>query len=105
MILINGWLHLMVGHMDPKIDRGSWDEKAKKIHSLNVKAMNVLVYSLSETKYIRVSWCTSAQYIWVLLQVTHEGTSLVKYSKISLLTSQYEAFKIKDGESINSIYN
>lgn len=37
--------------------------------------------------------------------MTHEGTSQVKNSKISVLTSQYEAFKMEDGESINAMYN
>lgn len=43
--------------MDPQTGRGSWDEKAKKAHSLNVKAMNALFCSLGVTEYTRVS-CT-----------------------------------------------
>lgn len=47
--------------MDPIIERGSWDEKAKKAHTLNAKAMNVLFCFLSEIEYTRVSRCTLAQ--------------------------------------------
>lgn len=45
-----------------------------------------------------------AQEICQLLQVTHKGTSQVKESKISLLTSVDEAFKM-EGETTNTIYN
>lgn len=91
--------------MDCRTKRGSWDEKEKKAHSLNAKATNTLFCSLCETEYTRLSRCTLAQEIWELLQVTYNGTSQVKNSKISFFTSQYEAFKIEDGESINVMCN
>ena len=34
--------------------------------------------------------CKSAKQIWDLLEVTHEGTSKVKRSKIDLLMSKHE---------------
>lgn len=67
--------------------------------------MNALFFALNETKYMRVSRCCTAQDIWQLLEVTLEGILQVKESKINLLTCKYETFKIKDGESINAIYN
>lgn len=67
--------------------------------------MNAIIIPLYETKYTRVSWCTSAELILKLFQVTHEGTSQVKDFKISVLTSQFEAFKMEDCESINVTYN
>lgn len=58
------------GHMDPKIERGSWDKNVKKAHSLNA-----LFCLLCETEYTRASRCTSAQEIWELLKVAYEGLS------------------------------
>lgn len=67
--------------------------------------MNELFYSLCEIEYTWVFRSILAQEIWKFLQVTHEGTSQVKDSKISLLTLQFEVFKLANGESINVTYN
>lgn len=37
---------------------------------------------------------------WHCLQTAHEGTNLVKDSKVDMLTTQYENFVMKDGETI-----
>lgn len=67
--------------------------------------MNELFYSLCEIEYTWVFRSILAQEIWKFLQVTHKGTSQVKDSKISLLTLQFEVFKLENGESINVTYN
>ncbi|KAK2967897.1 hypothetical protein RJ640_001566 [Escallonia rubra] len=43
--------------------------------------------------------------MWKLLEVTHEGTNQVKETKINMLVQQYEAFKMKENESINEMYS
>ncbi|KAA3477076.1 UBN2 domain-containing protein [Gossypium australe] len=43
--------------------------------------------------------------IWNKLATTHEGTNQVKESKISLLTLDFELFKIKSRESIKEMFN
>lgn len=86
---IDLWQVVLDGHMDPTSERHAWDDKAKK-------AMNALFCALSDIKYTRVSRCLMAQEISQLIEVTHEGTSQVKESKINLLTSQYEAFKMEE---------
>lgn len=67
--------------------------------------MNAMFRSLYEKEYTRVSQCTSAQEIWEYFQVTHEGISQVKNSKIGFLTSQYEAFKREEGKTSMSSTN
>lgn len=77
---------MLDGHIDPTIDRGSWDVKAKKIHSLNAKTMNSLFYYFELNPiYKGVSLHFSSRNLGFI--VTHEGTSQVKDSKISLLIS------------------
>ena len=46
-----------------------------------------------------------AKEIWDKLEVTYEGTSRVKESKINLLVTQYEVFKMVESESINEMYS
>ena len=40
-----------------------------------------------------------------MLQVTHEGTSKVKQTKISILNNQFQSFKMKPNESIIDMYS
>ncbi|GLT88137.1 hypothetical protein SLE2022_061740 [Rubroshorea leprosula] len=42
--------------------------------------------------------------MWDMLEVTHEGTSQVKESKINRLIYMYELFKMKPEESIQDMY-
>lgn len=39
------------------------------------------------------------------LEITYEGTSQVKENKISLLVENYELLKMKDGESIQQMFD
>ena len=49
----------------------------------NAKAMNILHCALDPNEYNQIFTCESAKKIWDRLEVTHEGTSQVKESKIN----------------------
>ncbi|XP_070050889.1 uncharacterized protein [Nicotiana tomentosiformis] len=51
-----------------------------------------------------ISACQSAKKIWETLQTAHEGTTQVKQSKIDMLTTEYELFRMKDDESIQDMH-
>lgn len=82
--------------------RWSIDEKNK--YTLNSRAMNALFCGLSPEEYNKVSVCKTAKEIWDTLEVTNEGTSQVKDSKISTLMHKYEMFKMKPDETISEMY-
>ncbi|XP_070007669.1 uncharacterized protein [Nicotiana sylvestris] len=42
--------------------------------------------------------------IWEALQTAHEGTTQVKQSKIDMLTTEYDLFRMKDDESIQDMH-
>ena len=44
--------------------------------------------------------CTMAKEVWDTLEVAHIRTTQVKASKIHVLASQYEMFKIEQSESV-----
>nr|XP_016515261.1 PREDICTED: uncharacterized protein LOC107831977 [Nicotiana tabacum] len=52
----------------------------------------------------RISTCQLAKEIWEALQTAHKGTTQVKQSKIDMLTTEYELFKMEDDESIQDMY-
>ncbi|KAK2984121.1 hypothetical protein RJ640_006274 [Escallonia rubra] len=80
------------------------DAHEAQLFSMDDKAKNIISYGLDMNEYNRVSACETAREMWRLLEVTHEGTNQVKETKINMLIQQYEAFKMKEHESINEIY-
>jgi hypothetical protein len=91
------------GESKPKEPREYNDDDRKKM-SLNAKAINMLYCALDRNEFNRISTLSSAQEIWHTLEVTHEGTSQVKESKISMLVHSYELFKMKSDESISEMF-
>ena len=65
----------------------------------------ILHCGLSRDKFNRISVCSTAKKIWDKLEVTYEETSKVKETKINLLVTQYEVFKIDESEIIAHIYS
>ncbi|XP_057975241.1 uncharacterized protein LOC131162650, partial [Malania oleifera] len=81
-----------------------YDDDDMKAVSLNATAMNILYCSLDVNEFNRIMACSTAKEIWDKLEVTYEGTRDVKDSRIDMLTSEYEAFRMNVGESIQSMY-
>ena len=90
--------------IEPKI-RSEWTEAKIKKVQVNYKAINTLHCALNPTEFNRISTCKIAKEIWDKLKITHEGTSQVKESKITLLSNQYKMFKMQANESITSWFD
>ncbi|XP_015060475.1 uncharacterized protein LOC107006436 [Solanum pennellii] len=84
--------------------RQKYDEADRKKIEKGFKAKTLLVCGIGPDEYNRVSACESAKEIWDCLKTAHEGTEQVKESKIDMLTSQYENFKMKEGETIHDMF-
>ena len=54
-------------------------------------------------EYVRVSNCKNAKEMWDILQVTHEGTTVVKRSRINTLTHECERFIMNQNETIQDM--
>jgi len=48
--------------------------------------------------------CTVAKDAWDILRTAHESTSMVKSSRIQLLTTKFESLKMKEDETIQDYY-
>ncbi|GKV13570.1 hypothetical protein SLEP1_g24565 [Rubroshorea leprosula] len=94
----------IVGKREVPKEEIEWnDEDLEKI-MINNKAISMLQCALNPTEYHRVSGCDTAKEMWDMLEVTHEGTSQVKDSKINRLIYMYELFKMKPEETIQDMY-
>ncbi|KAK2975176.1 hypothetical protein RJ640_000103 [Escallonia rubra] len=69
------------------------------------KAKNIIICGLDINEYNRVSACETTREIWRLLEVTHKGTNQVRETKINMLVQPYEAFTLKENESVNEMYS
>ncbi|XP_070043047.1 uncharacterized protein [Nicotiana tomentosiformis] len=87
----------------PKTRKEFSDAEWKAIEK-NFRAKKILVYGIGTDEYNRISACQLAQEIWEALQTAHKGTIQVKQSKIDMLTTEYELFRMKDNESIQDIH-
>ena len=58
---------------------------------------------MNKEEFNRVSMARTANQIWQILQVTHEGTNKVKESKIFVLVHRFKLFKMKENEIISEM--
>ncbi|GKV41208.1 hypothetical protein SLEP1_g48774 [Rubroshorea leprosula] len=94
----------VVGESEVPKEEVEWNDKDLVKIMINNKAINMLQRALNPTEFHRVSGCDTAKEMWDMLEVTHEGTSQVKESKINRLLYMYELFKMKPEESIQDMY-
>ncbi|CAL1383598.1 unnamed protein product [Linum trigynum] len=97
------WDIVLDGPLEVKEARGKWTYTDKKNFQLNSKATNLMYCALGPEEYHRVTGCKSAKEIWDKLQISHEGTSHVKISRINSLKQEFESFIMKPDESIREM--
>jgi len=88
----------------PTTPYSEWTTIQKTNANLDSKAMNALFCAMEKNEFNRVSTASNAHEIWHILEVTHEGTSKVKETKISVLVHRFELFKMKDKETIAEMF-
>ena len=81
-----------------------WNDLENKVFSLNTKAMNALFCALDKNEFNRVSLCETTFDIWRALEITHEGTSRVKDSKVNFLLHDFELFRMQPSKTIGDMY-
>ncbi|XP_019226214.1 PREDICTED: uncharacterized protein LOC109207698 [Nicotiana attenuata] len=87
----------------PKTRKEFIDADRKAIEK-NFRAKKILVCGIGPNEYNRISTYQSAKEIWEALQIAHEGTTQFKQSKIDMLTTEYELFRMKDDESVQKMH-
>ena len=98
------WNIVENGFQLPSKPMNEWSDLEKKYFSLNAKAMNALFCALDKNEFNRISTCETAFDIWRTLEITHEGTSRVKDSKVNILLHDFELFQMQPSETIGDMY-
>lgn len=71
-----------------------WNEDDKKKIQHDKKTKNILALALEMDEFFRVSNCKTAKEIWETLETTNEGTKEVKRSRLSMISQEYEMFRM-----------
>ena len=82
----------------------AYNENDKKMMSKNAKAKYALICGLDRDIFKNIEHASSAHDMWKMLEVTHQGTSAMKETKIQLLVTQYENFKMLQHDTIANMY-
>ncbi|XP_059627755.1 uncharacterized protein LOC132270593 [Cornus florida] len=106
LVIVNGPFVPMKGFGAERVPKteAEWNTEDYKLISLNAKAKVNLNCAISPSEYNRVFTCTTAKEICDKLQITYEGTSQVKESKIDILIHQYELFHMNEDETISAMF-
>ncbi|XP_070003486.1 uncharacterized protein [Nicotiana sylvestris] len=75
----------------------------RKVVEKNFCPKKILVCGIGPDEYNRISACDTAKEIWEALQMAH-GTTQVKKSKVNMLITEYELFRMKDDESLQDMH-
>ncbi|KAM1814243.1 hypothetical protein ACFX11_027929 [Malus domestica] len=84
--------------------RREWSEDERSSSTFNQRALNALFTAVSPEQFNYISKCTTANEAWDILEVTHEGNSTVKESKLQDLITKFENIKMLDDESFSHFY-
>ena len=85
-------------------DESTWNREQIRQSTINYSTMNIMQCAIHPNKFSRISTCSSAKEMWDKLELIYEGTSKVKETKVNLLITEYEMFKMKSDESISKMF-
>ena len=110
---IDAWNIVETGYRIPTITvdyqqiekpKDHWTELENRLQNANARAMNSIICSLDQFEFNRVSHRLTALEIWHILEVTPEGTSQVKESRLAMISSEYENFTMAKEENVKEMH-
>jgi hypothetical protein len=86
-------------------DRKSFTPDQKKEYKKHHLVKGMMTNAISHDEYLKIVNKTTAKSIWESLKSKYEGNKQVREAKANLLIQQYELFKMKDGEDIETMFS
>src|SRR5579862_2448362 len=81
--------------------KAQWNAQGFDASKWNRKAMHAILCAMDENQYKLIQNTQVAKVAWDILQVAHEGTEVVKESKLQVLQTQFELLKMGEDECFN----
>ena len=81
--------------------KAQWTQAEFELSKWNQKAWHALICVVDENQYKLIQNTKIAKEAWDILEVAHEGTEVVKDSKLQVLQTQFETLKMEENECFN----
>jgi hypothetical protein len=86
-------------------ERKKFTDKDKKAYRKHHKVKDILIGCVSHDEYLNITNKSTEKSIYDSLCATYEGNKQVQEAKATLLIQQYDLFKMKEDENIESMYS
>ena len=84
------WQAVEIGWTKPKEAPADQDDAKIKVANFNSKALNALFSAITNEEFKKISSTETAKEKWTILQITYEGTTAIKDSKIQRLVGKID---------------
>jgi hypothetical protein len=91
--------------INPNKVSAEFSKDEKIAFSANDKALHAIYSSMCLEEFERISRCVIAKEAWETLEITHEGSQIVKASKIQMLVSKFEEIRMEEEETFDEFYS
>lgn len=98
-------IYIQVNSVGMVSDRNSLTPAQKKIYRKHHRVRGILVDVLPHSEYIKIIDKSTTKTIFKSLYDTYEGNQQVQEAKANLLVQQYELFKMKEDENIETMFS
>ena len=98
------WQAIGIGWTKPKEAPAYWDDAKIKAANFNNRALNALFNVVTNKEFKKISSTKTAKEAWTILQITYEGTKVVKNLKLQRIIMNFEEIKMEENESFNEFY-
>ena len=78
-----------------------WTKEEELASTCNYRANNAIYNGVTMSEFRRVSTCTTTKEAWEILQNMHEGTDIVKQSKLHKFYTAFETIKMEEDGTFN----
>ena len=97
--VLTSWEHLITKDTEGKEilkPKTTWSTEEDRLANNNSKALNAIFNRVDANQFKLISTCETAKNAWEILQMAHEGTIVVKLSKLQILTTRFENFRMQE---------
>ena len=96
-------LVVTVGEVTTPKPLTAWDRGDYEIKSWNNKDLSTIFNGVTPDEFRRIFTCETAKEAWDILEITHEGTVLVKNLKLQRLTTTFD-LRMDEDETFDEFY-
>ena len=87
------------------LDRKAHTAEQKKLYKKHHTIRGILVAALPHEEYLKMSEKSTAKAMFASLCSLYEGNKKVREAKATMLVHQYELFRMKEDENIETMYS